>query len=92
MRLFQNSGMFPDYHKQRRQDPSPASGFKSQVAAFLDSRYGASHLLAPVLRGEGTARIAAMRVSELFCIADSADVSDGETARFASPISHHFYG
>jgi len=55
MRLFQNSGMFPEYYKQRRQDSKLSPNFKSQIASFLDSRYGAAQFLAPVLRGDETA-------------------------------------
>lgn len=47
--------MFPDYYKRRGNQPSIVPSFKTQIAAFLDSRYGAAHFLAPVLRGEESA-------------------------------------
>jgi hypothetical protein len=55
MRLFQNYGGFPAYFSHRRQGRKEDAAFMSEVARYLDSRYGAVHTLAPVLNGEDTA-------------------------------------
>jgi hypothetical protein len=54
MRLFQNSGVPPSY-LSRRQGSEGATSFKTQIAHFLNDRYGAMHFLAPVLTGDETA-------------------------------------
>jgi len=53
MRLFQNSGMYPSYlaHFNKLPDTIAASGFSARRAAFLADRFGAPHILAPVLDG-----------------------------------------
>jgi Glycosyl transferases group 1 len=55
MRLFQNSGTNPSYYSRQSQRPQSAGAFKVQVARFLEDRYGALHVLAPVLNGDDTA-------------------------------------
>jgi hypothetical protein len=57
MRLFQNSGVYPAYYARRGHEPLGAATFKTQIARFLDDRYGALHFLAPVLNGDDTAFI-----------------------------------
>src|SRR6185503_17462556 len=55
MRLFQNHGGFPAHFSKRQDHRRNVADFKSEVARYLDCRYGAVHLLAPVLKGEDTA-------------------------------------
>jgi Glycosyl transferases group 1 len=57
MRLFQNSGVPPSFVSRRRRALAKATSFKSEIARFLDDRYGALHFLAPVLNGDDTALI-----------------------------------
>jgi Glycosyl transferases group 1 len=56
MRLFQNIGLTEGYRKYFGHLP-PQPDFSRSIAQFLDTRYGASHILAPVLSG----------ASEAFC-------------------------
>ncbi|RWQ53023.1 glycosyltransferase [Mesorhizobium sp.] len=49
MRLFQNSGTSPSYHSRLASLVRPADHFEAQKQVFLHDRYGASHLLKPVL-------------------------------------------
>jgi hypothetical protein len=55
VRLFQNFGGLPAYLSQRRQGDKGVAAFKTEVARYLDTRYGAVHMLAPLLKGEDTA-------------------------------------
>jgi Glycosyl transferases group 1 len=48
MRLFQNSGLMAAYKARLRAMTSPADSFASQLAVFLNDRYGAPHILKPV--------------------------------------------
>jgi hypothetical protein len=54
MRLFQNFGLSPSYRRyfDRRHF---APGFEERLQAFLADRFGASHLLLPVLNGDESA-------------------------------------
>ena len=54
MRLFQNSGLTRGYQRYFGQLASPKS-FAEAVAQFLDTRYGAPHILAPILSGDSGA-------------------------------------
>lgn len=49
MRLFQNSGVYPAYLQRLRRLTEGLGRFEEQRRAFLDDRYGACHLLLPVL-------------------------------------------
>ncbi|MBG0799954.1 glycosyltransferase [Methylocystis sp. H4A] len=49
MRLFQNSGLMPAYVRRLRKLARPALSFADQRRIVLADRYGASHLLKPVL-------------------------------------------
>lgn len=52
MRLFQNSGVYPSYIPRLRALTRGQTGFAAQRDIFLRDRFGASHLLKPVLDGE----------------------------------------
>jgi hypothetical protein len=52
MRLFQNAGVYPAYLPRLRQLTADANSFAAQRSAFLADRFGACHLLQPVLEGE----------------------------------------
>ncbi|RWM95848.1 MAG: glycosyltransferase family 1 protein [Mesorhizobium sp.] len=49
MRLFQNSGTTSNYHSRLASLIQPGDRFEAQKQVFLHDRYGASHLLKPVL-------------------------------------------
>lgn len=52
MRLFQSSGLYPNYLPRLRSLVSDDASFDQQVTAFLNDRFGAPHILAPVLNGD----------------------------------------
>src|ERR1700745_3782683 len=52
MRLFQNAGLYPSYLPRLNALARHASGFEGRRRAFLDDRFGALHLLKPVLDGD----------------------------------------
>lgn len=52
MRIFQNSGVYPAYAKQFNAANSANQTFAVRRQAYLADRYGASHLLQPVLGGD----------------------------------------
>ena len=52
MRLFQSSGLYPNYLPRLRSLVSKDASFARQSAAFLNDRFGAPHILEPVLRGD----------------------------------------
>lgn len=49
MRLFQNSGINPSYRPRLADLVAKVQGFEQQKDAFLNDRYGAAHILQPVL-------------------------------------------
>ena len=49
MRLFQNSGVYPSYLQRLNRLAADAAGFGERRRIFLEDRYGALHLLQPVL-------------------------------------------
>jgi hypothetical protein len=49
MRLFQNSGLYPAYIPRLHDLTQNCTSFVSQVNTFLDDRFGACHILKPVL-------------------------------------------
>lgn len=51
MRLFQNSGLYPSYLPRLNQLAANASRFEVRRDVFLSDRFGAPHLLKPVLDG-----------------------------------------
>lgn len=51
MRIFQNSGLYPSYIRRLRQLTRNATTFSDHIATFLADRFGAPHLLQPVLEG-----------------------------------------
>ncbi|MCK1416309.1 glycosyltransferase family 1 protein [Bradyrhizobium sp. CW4] len=55
MRLFQNSGLYPSYLPRLNQFAAKASGFAARRDAFLHDRFGAAHILKPVLDGASEA-------------------------------------
>lgn len=55
MRLFQNSGVSRSYRKHLMRLTRGRSGFLALRDAFLDDRYGSSHILKPVLDGAAEA-------------------------------------
>jgi hypothetical protein len=55
VRLFQNSGVPPSYLSRLHQALQRPATFKTQIAHFLNDRYGALHFLAPVLDGDNSA-------------------------------------
>jgi len=52
MRLFQNSSVYPAYLNRLRELTRNCTSFDTLAAAFLADRYGALHLLQPVLEGD----------------------------------------
>jgi hypothetical protein len=52
MRLFQNSGLPPTYLHHLNRLATPAATFDARRRVFLDDRFGALHILQPVLDGE----------------------------------------
>lgn len=55
MRLFQNSGVYPSYLTRLDQLAAKATSFEARRRIFLDDRYGALHILKPVLEGDAEA-------------------------------------
>jgi hypothetical protein len=55
MRLFQNSGIYSTYLPRLNQLAARKFTFRERLDAFLNDRFGASHFLDPVLRGEKSA-------------------------------------
>ncbi|MBR0694872.1 glycosyltransferase [Bradyrhizobium lablabi] len=51
MRLFQNSGLYPSYLARLNQLAANASRFEARRDLFLHDRFGAPHILKPVLDG-----------------------------------------
>jgi hypothetical protein len=52
MRLFQNVGMYPSYLEHLNILAKSSNTFKDRMEVFLSDRYGACHILLPVLQGE----------------------------------------
>jgi len=52
MRLFQNSGLMPSYVAYLDELAPPRCTFDERRRAFLDDRFGALHLLKPILDGD----------------------------------------
>jgi hypothetical protein len=50
MRLFQNAGLYPAYRERLKKLIKRHSGFAAMTDVFLSDRYGACHLLDPVLK------------------------------------------
>lgn len=55
MRLFQNSGLYRGYVPRLRALVGENASYAEQRATFLNDRFGAPHILKPVLDGEKTA-------------------------------------
>jgi hypothetical protein len=55
MRLFQNSGLNPAYRPRLKALRRGLNSFQKLTDAFLDDRYGASHILLPVLNHDADA-------------------------------------
>lgn len=55
MRLFQNSGLYPSYLPRLNQLAAKASSFAARRDVFLHDRFGAPHILKPVLDGASEA-------------------------------------
>jgi hypothetical protein len=55
MRLFQNCGLTPSYLAHLDQLAAKASSFAQRRGIFLDDRFGALHILQPVLSGDSDA-------------------------------------
>ena len=55
MRIFQNAGVYPAYARAFNAAQAGAQHFASRRQAYLDDRFGASHLLSPVLEADETA-------------------------------------
>jgi hypothetical protein len=55
MRLFQNSGLYPSYLTHLNRLAREATSFAERLRIFLDDRYGALHVLKPVLDGDADA-------------------------------------
>lgn len=55
MRLFQNFGLYPSYRPRLARLTAGLESFAAARDAFLADRYGASHLLKPVLDGDPAA-------------------------------------
>ncbi|MCC8960925.1 glycosyltransferase family 1 protein [Bradyrhizobium sp. Pear76] len=55
MRLFQNSGLYPSYLPRLNQLAAKASTFAARRDVFLHDRFGAAHILEPVLDGASEA-------------------------------------
>jgi hypothetical protein len=58
MRLFQNCGLTPSYVARLNELASPGSAFDLRRRLFLDDRFGALHLLKPVLDNDADAFLA----------------------------------
>ncbi len=54
MRLFQNSAVYPAYLPRLRTLDSNCRTFAAALRAFLEDRFGACHILEPVLAGDPT--------------------------------------
>jgi hypothetical protein len=52
MRLFQNSSLYPSYLRHLNMLAAHATTFEERRRMFLNDRYGALHLLQPVLANE----------------------------------------
>src|SRR6266576_2117214 len=52
MRLFQNSGLYPSYLVRLNLLAPETLGFEERRRIFLEDRFGALHLLQPVLNGD----------------------------------------
>lgn len=55
MRFFQNSGIYPSYLPQLARLRRDCTGFEQAILTFLDDRFGAAHILKPVLDGDPNA-------------------------------------
>jgi hypothetical protein len=55
MRLFQNSGLYPNYISRLRSLTKGCGSFSELLQIFLNDRYGACHFLKPVLEGDSGA-------------------------------------
>ena len=55
MRLFQNSALYPSYLIRLNQLAAETSGFEARRRIFLEDRFGALHILKPVLDGASEA-------------------------------------
>lgn len=55
MRLFQNSGVYPSYRPRLAKLTQDCASFDTAIAAFLDDRCGAAHILKPALDRSTTA-------------------------------------
>lgn len=55
MRLLQNAGVYPAYARAFNAEHADNQFFAARRQAYLDDRFGASHLLSPVLEGDETA-------------------------------------
>jgi hypothetical protein len=55
MRLFQNAGLYRSYIPRLRALSAEASRFEDLRRIFLEDRFGAAHILQPVLEGEPSA-------------------------------------
>lgn len=55
MRVFQNSGIYPAYARKFNAENVGTLSFSARRQAYLADRFGALHLLWPVLNGDGTA-------------------------------------
>jgi Glycosyl transferases group 1 len=51
MRLFQNSGLYPSYLAYLNQLARDAASFAARLGIFMEDRFGALHVLQPVLDG-----------------------------------------
>lgn len=58
MRLFQNSAAYPSYLSLIRRKMRAAANYAGRMAIYLDDRFGASHILQPVLDADPTAALA----------------------------------
>jgi hypothetical protein len=55
MRLFQNVGLYPSYLHRLNRIAAGCSSFETRRSVLLADRFGAAHLLEPVLNGEAQA-------------------------------------
>ena len=55
MRIFQNSGVYPGYRRQFDQRHGVAQAFEERRDLYLKDRFGALHLLLPILEGDSAA-------------------------------------
>lgn len=49
MRLFQNAGIYPSYARRLNSLSKQCTTYSDHIAVFLEDRYGASHILEPIL-------------------------------------------